>query len=184
MKNYDNLLKGGDLRSIGKVNIVIKEIKSQTDFDALFNGLFNSDRKIVMRAADAIEKITIENSGYLLKHKKKILSLCETAKEKELKWHLALLVSRIKLTKAELGRVWQTLTYWAIDKNESKIVRVNSIQGLFNLLLHHQEFGQDFEITINVLESENIPSITARIKKLKTTKCTDLKGGLSSFKAY
>lgn len=169
MKNFEYLLKGGDLRSIGKVNAVMKEIKSQTDFDTLFNELFNSDRKIVMRSADAIEKITIENSGYLSKHTKKILALCETAKDKELKWHLALLVSRIKLTEKEFGLIWQTLTNWATNKNESKIVRVNSIQGLYNLLPQNLELLQDFEITLNEIESENIPSITARIKKLKTT---------------
>lgn len=169
MKNFDNLLNGGDLRSIGKVNTAVKEIKSQIDFDALFNGLFNSDRKIAMRSADAIEKITKENSGYLSKHKMKILSLYETAKNKELKWHLALLVSRINLTEEEFGKVWQTLINWATDKNESKIVRVNSIQGLCNLLPQNQELEQDFEITLKELESENIPSITARIKKLKTT---------------
>jgi hypothetical protein len=138
MKNFDKLLKGGDLRSIGKANEVVKEVKNQSDFDTLFNGLFNSDRKIVMRSADAIEKITIKNSGYLSKHKKKILLLCATAKDKELKWHLALLVSRIKLTEEEFGIVWQTLINWATDKNESKIVRVNSIQSLSNLLPQNQ----------------------------------------------
>lgn len=169
MRDLDKLLKDGDLRSIGKANEVVKEVKNQSDFDTLFNGLFNSDRKIVMRSADAIEKITIENSGYLSKHKKKVLLLCTTAKDKELKWHLALIVTRIKLSKKEFGKVWQTLTHWATDKNESKIVRVNSIQGLDNLLRQNQELRQDFEITLNELEGENIPSITARIKKLKTT---------------
>ena len=140
MKNFDKLLKGGDLRSIGKANEVVKEVKNQSDFDTLFNGLFNSDRKIVMRSADAIEKITIKNSGYLSKHKKKILLLCATAKDKELKWHLALLVSRIKLTEEEFGIVWQTLINWATDKNESKIVRVNSIQSLSNLLPQNQGY--------------------------------------------
>jgi hypothetical protein len=122
-----------------------------------------------MRSVDAIEKITIENSGYLSKHKKRVLLLCTTAKDKELKWHLALIVTRIKLSEKEFGKVWQTLTNWATDKNESKIVRVNSIQGLDNLLPQNQELRQDFEITLNELEGENIPSITARIKKLKTT---------------
>lgn len=169
MKDFDKLLSGGDLRSIGKANEVIKEVYNQSDFNTLFNGLYNSDRKIVMRSADAIEKITIKNSAYLSKHKKRILLLCKTAKDKELKWHLVLIITRIKLSEKELGFVWQTLTKWATDKNESKIVRVNSIQGLNNLLSQNEELRQDFEITLNGLESENIPSILARIRKLKTT---------------
>lgn len=41
---------------------------------------------------------------------------------------MALLVSRLKLAKSEIGKVWATLMKWALDKKESKIVRVNSIQ--------------------------------------------------------
>ncbi|HEX6847365.1 MAG TPA: hypothetical protein VF144_10315, partial [Chitinophagaceae bacterium] len=63
--------------------------------------------------------------------------------------------------------VWKLLTTWAKDKEESKIVRVNSIQGLFNLLAEHRELQHDFDLTIGEIEKHNIPSINARLKKLK-----------------
>jgi hypothetical protein len=110
MKNFENTLKGGDLRSIGKANDIVKEVNNKNDFDSLFTGLFHEDRKVVMRAADAIEKITITNPEYLADHKKEILGLLQTAKHIELKWHLALLISRLALTEAELGEIWQILT--------------------------------------------------------------------------
>jgi|KBSSwiStaDraftv2_1062776.scaffolds.fasta_scaffold08501_6 hypothetical protein len=167
MQNFDDILKGGDLRSIGQSNNVVSLIHNQESFDKLFQQLFHNDRKVVMRTADAIEKMTLNNRDYLKRHKKDILKLCDTAKNIELKWHLALLISRVSLTKKEVGKVWQILTGWALDRNESKIVRVNSIQGLFNLLAQHPELKQDFDLTIAETRRENIPSINARIKKLK-----------------
>ncbi len=76
MKNFDDILKGGDLRSIGKADEVVKAVNHQSDFDRLFNGLFHTDRKVRMRTADAIEKITLIKPGFLSKHKKELLDLC------------------------------------------------------------------------------------------------------------
>jgi len=167
VSKYQDILKGGDLRSIGKANSIVELIKTQNDFDELFTGLNSSDRKVVMRTADAIEKITITNADYLQKHKNQLLQLCETATNIELKWHLALLISRVSLTNKELGGIWQILTNWATDKQESKIVRVNSIQGLFDLLRQEPKLIQDFNLTLATIENEKIPSINARIKKIK-----------------
>lgn len=61
MMQLEKILAGGDLRSIGKSNSVAGKIKTQNDFDKLFECLFHKDRHVVMWAADAIEKITIHN---------------------------------------------------------------------------------------------------------------------------
>ena len=167
MKRYDDILKGGDLRSIGKANEVAKVVVNQNDFDQLFKYLFHKDRKVVMRTADAIEKITLKRFGYLTPHKKDILRLCSETVNIELKWHLALLLSRLELTEKELGQVWQFLTMWATDKNEAKIVRVNSVQSLFNIFKTNNAFKQDFNFTIDEIMKENIPSLNARIRKIK-----------------
>jgi len=101
-----------------------------------------------MRAADAIEKITRYKAEYLQKHKTKIINHCQVAENIELKWHLALLVSRLNLTKIKVGVILDLLTRWATNKKEIKIVRVNSIQSLFNILQTNQELLQDYNITI------------------------------------
>lgn len=167
MKDFVNILSGGDLRSIGKSNSVASLIVDQQDFDELFKLIFHDERLIVMRAIDAIEKITIKHPNYLNKHKKKILEISTSAQDKELKWHLALLIPRLPLDLKELSQAWDTLTNWAMDKNNSRIVRVNSIQGLFEMLKDHNELTQDFALTLTELEQENIPSINARIRLLK-----------------
>jgi hypothetical protein len=167
LKNYGEILKGDDLRSIGKVNQVVKEINNQNEFDNLFKGLFSADRKVVMRTADAIEKITLTNLKFLRTHKKEILELCFSAKDKELKWHLALLVSRLPLTPIEKGKIWKLLTEWATGKKESKIVRVNSVQGLYNFLQSNKELERDFNVTADKILNENIPSLNARIRIIR-----------------
>lgn len=167
MKDFVNLLSGGDLRSIGKSNSVVSLIVNQQDFDELFKLIFLDDQLLVMRAIDAIEKITLKHPNYLIKHKHEILNLSTVAHDKELKWHLAQIIPRLSLTPHELTKAWKLLTIWALDKNNSRIVRVHSIQGLFEMLKENNELTQDFALTLTELEKEDIPSINARIRSIK-----------------
>jgi hypothetical protein len=161
-----NKLKGGDLRSVGSVASIITAIKSAKEFDTLFKGLFDKDRLVVMRIADAVEKITLEHPEYLTPHKEELLQLLKTAKHIELKWHIAQLATRIKLNTIEVGEVWDTLTKWALDKKESKIVRVFSMQGMYDLLAQYPELRDDYLHTVEKMKNDPAPSIAARIRIL------------------
>jgi len=160
-------LSGGDLRSIGKADVIASEIKSQADFDILFDYLHSDNRLIVMRAADAIEKITIKRADFLYGHKEEVLALCKRANNIEFKWHLALLLSRLTLTENEYAEVFELLSSWLLDPKESKIVRVNSIQALFELSTQDMATRQKFGNMLNEVEKENIPSLLARIRKIR-----------------
>lgn len=166
MKELKEYLQGGDLRSIADVDQLIPLIETQQDFDGLFAYLNSEDRLIVMRAADTIEKITKAHPEYLETHKSRLIILLNSAQDKELKWHVALLASRIGLSKNELEQVWNKLEVWARDRLESKIVRVNSLQSLYELSRKHSERKKDFELTAQEVKTEGIPSINARIRKL------------------
>jgi hypothetical protein len=120
-----------------------------------------------MRAADAIEKITTQFPQYLSKHKTEIFVLSKAVKDKELQWHLALLFLRINLSEDEFSSAWKILMSWTKDKNNSRIVRVNSMQALFELNRQNKKFTKDFQQLLSELQKENIPSINARIKKIK-----------------
>lgn len=166
MTAFDKLLSGGDMRSIGKSNSVVLKILTQNDFDELFKCLFHHDRLVVMRAADIIEKVTINNPKYLITHQKEITELLKLAKNKELKWHLALIVPRLHLKNNDLDSTWNILKQWANDTTNSRIVRVNTIQGLFEMMKQEPRFEKDFRITLDEMQKENIPSLNARIRKL------------------
>ncbi len=167
MATFAKLLAGRDLRSIGESNSIVSAITDHNSFDMLFKCLFHHDRIVVMRAADAIEKVTIDKPFYLQRHKKEILELSKNVEAKELKWHLALLIPRLHLEQEELGWVWDLLTRWAHDKTNSRIVRVNSIQALFEIVKYEKELVNDFNLTLEELERGNIPSINARIRIIR-----------------
>ncbi len=167
MKSLRKYLSGGDLRSIADAHTVVSLIHTQKDFDELFQYLLTNDRLIVMRAADAIEKITLRKPEYLTGHNQDIINVLERAIDKELKWHVALIASRLDVTKRELHIIWNTLQQWAKDKNESKIVRVNAIQALFDIANQNTELKADFQNIIKTVAAENVPSIHARLKKLQ-----------------
>jgi hypothetical protein len=163
----EKLLSGGDLRSIGKNKEIIRGVKDQAGFDEVFKFLYHRDNRFVLRAADAIEKISAAAPEYLDKHKMAILKLSSKVNEIGLQWHLALLLPRLKLTEQEFESAWTLLTHWALDKSNSRIVRVNSIQGLFEMIKLKKEKAGDFERLVATVESEQIPSLKARIRLLK-----------------
>jgi len=160
-------LSGGDLRSIGKADLIVNEIQSQNDFDILFNCLHSDDRLIVMRAADAVEKITIKHVDYLSGHKEEILAFCKCADNIEFKWHLALLLPRLSFSENEHAYVLETLSSWLLDPKESKIVRVNSMQALFELSKQDLTAKEKLDNILNEVEKENVPSLLARIRKIR-----------------
>jgi len=165
--NLVPLLLGRDLRSVGRVNEVVRLVDDQQTFDELFKLLFHHERLLVMRAADAVEKITMSHYEWLMPHKDQLFGLLRSAVHKELKWHLPLLIVRLKLTPDEKADAWGILSYWVRNRNESRIVRVNSLQGLFELSVGSKEMGEAFVDIVYELEHERIPSLLARIKKLK-----------------
>src|SRR5690242_8322383 len=120
-----------------------------------------------MPAADVIEKVTLSKPEYLNNHKEEIIALSDRAKNKELMWHLAQLLSRLKLNKKELEKVWTTLSLWALDKLNSRIVRVCSIQSLYDLSNHQPDLMTSFLQMIEQVKKENIPSLNARIRRIE-----------------
>jgi|UPI0008473600 hypothetical protein len=161
------ILKGGDLRSIGRANQLIVIVKNQQDFDQLFQFLLSGERVQAMRAADAIEKITVNHPEYLKTHKKELLALLPTAVNKEMKWHLCQLIPRLSLSVKELTRCLQILTEWVFEKKESKIVRVNALQALFDLQQKYPGGKINLQPIIARLEKENTASIKARLRKIQ-----------------
>jgi len=120
-----------------------------------------------MKAVDAVEKVTLKHPEFLKPHKTQLMAVLKSADHKELKWHIAQLIPRLPLTEEDLEDVRHIFTYWALNRNESKIVRVNALQGLFDLSQTHQEVQEDLLRTMSEMEHEMIPSIEARIRKLK-----------------
>lgn len=167
MGELEKILSSGNPRSLGDINSLLDKNKKQEDFDELFPFLSHSNRVVVMRSSDAVEKISQYNPEFLQKHKEKIFELCQSEIFNELKWHLALLLPRLSLSENELGKAWGILSNWTKNKENSKIVRVNSLQGMYEIVQKEKFLKQDLELTMEEIEMEEVPSINARIKKLR-----------------
>src|SRR6185312_10870650 len=167
MQDFEKILADGDLRSTGNSNLIATKVKNKSDFDQLFQCLYHSNRLVVMRAADAIEKITIKDPEFLHDHKKELLHLFEKATNKELKWHLGILIPRLALTNHEFKNVWDGLVGWAKDKNNSRLVRVSAVQGLYELTKKKGDLMNNFNELSREVEKENIPSVNARIRNIR-----------------
>ena len=167
IEDFEEYLTGNDLRSIGNNEEIIELIHSQIDFDKLFSFLHEENRYIRMKAIDIIEKITTKERKYLKKFKNEIIEFTENSNNIEFKWHLAQLLSRLEYNNEEIKIVWEKLKQWALDTKESKIVRVNSLQSLYELKHEAKKFESEFVEIIKQLRAENIPSINSRIKKIK-----------------
>jgi hypothetical protein len=167
LQNWEEILGGDDLRSLGKAHAALDQVHDQRSFDSLFAMLFHPDRRVVMRAADAIEKITRTHSAYLRMHVAAVKNFCQTAMTIEFKWHLAQLVPRLKLSQEEATSLWTVLKKWAFDSSESKIVRVNALQSLYELQAIHPQFHTEWETLIVRAAAEPIPSLKARVRRLR-----------------
>lgn len=126
------LLRGNDRRSIGRSNQVVQLVlREPRRFAELIKCLWNDDPLVAMRAADAAEKVTAVKPGLLQPYKAELLGLLAEAEQIELCWHLALMIPRLLLTRAERQRAAAALQRYLEDR--SSIVRTFALQGLADL---------------------------------------------------
>ncbi len=129
MPDVLNKLSGGDLRSIGRSNEVVKDIEGDISlFKIVFTGLYNSDPIVRMRSADVIEKVTRDRPELLLNYTSNIISILITAKQQEVCWHMAQIVPRLECSPNEERKIIETLKKYLLHK--SKIVRVSAMEAL------------------------------------------------------
>ena len=125
-------LGGGDRRSIGKANrIVALVLKTPELFDDVMRGLRDGDPLIQMRCADVAEKVSAARPDWLQRHKRDILLLASKVQAKEVRWHMAQMVPRLRLTAGDRQKVIALL--FEYFKDESRIVKTCAMQALFDM---------------------------------------------------
>jgi hypothetical protein len=121
------MLEGGHRRGIGRSNEVAALVaRDQRLFPELIAGLWSDDLVVRMRAADAAEKVTRENP-----HKKELLGLAAETTQQELRWHLAAMLPRLRLSAKE--RQWAASLMNQYLEDHSSIVKTCALQALADL---------------------------------------------------
>jgi hypothetical protein len=157
-------LRGGDRRSIGKVGEVVTAVRKKPDlFKELLTGLFD-DPVVRMRAADAMEKISLDNPQFLQPFKTELIRLAQRTSQQELRWHMAQMIPRLKLTPKETARV--TEIFFEYLKDKSKIVVTFAMQALSDLAIKEADGSTRVIRAIEKLTQTGSPAIQSRGKKL------------------
>ena len=123
-------LKGGDLRSIGRVDEVVQDIlRNPALFEEVFEGVLDDDPIVRMRSADALEKVSSKHPEYLQPFKKRLINEVSKIKQQEVRWHIAQMFSYLEVNERERDQIINILLSY-IDTSDSKIVKTFSMQTL------------------------------------------------------
>jgi len=93
--------------------------------------LWDDDARVASRAADVLERATREKPAQAQRWKEPLLGLMAETTEKKLRWNLALVVPRLRLTISECRRAAATLATYLNDP--SSIVKTAALHGLADL---------------------------------------------------
>lgn len=160
-------IAGGDRRSIGRSNQVVREVLAKPElFSQLFTGLRHKNYLICMRAADAIEKITLKNPALLQPYKRQLLEIaCQTNEsDKEFRWHMAQLLPRLELSAAQRAVVLDILFDYLRDP--SSIVRTFAMQAITDLAANDKALAAKVLPMIQELTEIGTPAMRARGRKI------------------
>jgi len=159
------ILTGGDFRSIGRAEEVVETVLSDPSlFPVLMSGLTAGDALVRMRAADAAEKVTAKRPEWLAPFKQYLLNEVAKIDQQEVRWHAAMLFTRLELTAQEHRRVVSILKPWLADK--SRIVQTFSLQALADLSKRDPALRSDVKRLIEEKIKSWPPSVRSRGKKL------------------
>jgi HEAT repeat protein len=159
------LLSGGDRRSIGESNRVVSAVREQPELIAvLMQGIESDDPVLRMRCADALEKTTVNQPELLVPYKKTLLQKLSKIEQQEVRWHIAPMLARLPLSKAEELSVLNILLNYTNDR--SSIVKTMAMQALADIAFRHPPLLPEVKQHIEELTVIGTPAMKARGRKL------------------
>ena len=165
MTNIVEKLRGGDRRSIGRSDEVAQQIaKNPKLFAEVLAATLDDDPVIGMRASDAIEKASAICPALLQPHKRLILSKIASIPQQEVRWHVALILPRLKLTTKEGDHAISVLFDYLEDK--SSIVKTFAMQALSDFALSDTRLRKRILPVLEFLTENGTAAMRARGRKL------------------
>jgi hypothetical protein len=129
----------------------------------LIECLWDADACVSMRAADALEKVSRENAGGLKSYKAALFDLFSEATQREVRWHLAVIIPRMRLSAAESLRAVEILEGYLGD---SSTVKTFAMQGLADLTRQHTNLRPRVLDLIRTLTRTGTAAMRARGRML------------------
>jgi hypothetical protein len=156
-----HMFAGGDRRSNKQTDAVLAIVLlDRRKIPTLVKCLWDQDACVRMRAADALEKLSREHGRWLQPFKKRLLGLGAESTQKEVRWHVAVMVPRLQLTTSELAQAADFLQNYL--NGYSSIVKTFAMQGLSDLAEKHAVLRPRVVELIRVLTRSGTPAMRAR----------------------
>ena len=158
-------LAGGDRRSLGHSAEVVAAVRRDPSLvPALALALEHPDPVVRGRAADALEKATRTQPAWLHPVKRTLLRAAQESRQAEVRWHLAQMLSRLALGRAERRTCVSILRTYLRDP--SSIVRTFALQALADLAATDSSLRAEARATIESALAGGSPAMRARGRKL------------------
>ncbi len=168
-------LSGGTRASLGRTNAVVAEVLAAPQkFPALLACLAQVDDEdddaaasnaiLLMRASDAIEKISRRRPEWLAPHKLDFLGLAGGTDQIEVRWHMAQILPRLPLTPRE--RIVAIDILFDYLKDRSSIVKTHAMQGLADFAAHDLKLKSKVLPLLEELTQIGTAAMRARGRKL------------------
>lgn len=164
------MLKGGRRLDVGRAAEVAALILDNPRKTAqVVECLWDDDPGTANRAADALERASHERPSLLAPWKDALLARLAEAEQNKLRWNLALMMARLKLTVPETERAMIALRSYLDDRGS--IVRTAAMHGMAGLALQNPALMGEALDTIRILTRSGTPAMRARgrilLKKLE-----------------
>jgi hypothetical protein len=165
MMDFKSLFQNGDMRSPkGAVEACEYVLKNQNSIIELIDLIQCGNKKIQMGAADALEKISLKNIQILIRVKSKLFEIAKIAEQKEVRWHFALILPRLNLSKQEAKAAFEIIENYLEDK--SKIVIAFSLSALFEFSKIESNINSRFLEILDVFQNNPSPAIKVRVRNI------------------
>lgn len=165
------MLEPGRRLEPGRVWEVVELIEGRPGkLGQLIECLWDDNPAIASRAADALERATRDRPAVAQRWKDELLGLMAETTEKKVRWNLALLVPRLKLTVPECRRAAEVLNTYLDDP--SSIVKTAALHGMADLTRQDPESLPDVLDLLRMSGRSGTPAMRARSRiLLKAFEC-------------
>lgn len=158
-------LRGGDRRSIGQANAIVRRVLAEPALlSQIIEGLRSDDPIVRMRCADVAEKLSAQEPDWLAPYKRSLLALAKKTTQQEVRWHLAQMLPRLDLTRTQRKSVVRMFTAYLRD--ESRIVQTFALQGLYDLSAPDPALRKEVRAIIGAHVESGSAAVRTRARRL------------------
>ncbi|MDC7787802.1 hypothetical protein PQJ75_26445 [Rhodoplanes sp. TEM] len=166
----------GDRRTVGAADAVADELAAEpVRSGELVILLFDLDRGVRMRAADALEKASALAPELLRDHEQRLIVCAEDAADPELKWHLARMLPRLALEPHDRAAALDIVHGWLAD--DSVVVRVEALDAFAALAAGDPALAAEVQRRLDEALASGRPAEKARARQILRTRTAPAPAG-------